>query len=88
MSSSRDRFVPRIAVAVAGVLAAALALSACGRKSGLDLPPSASVAEPASAAPSDQSQQSQISPDGWGPDGRPVAPKGASRRTPLDWLID
>ncbi|MBI4274436.1 MAG: lipoprotein [Rhizobiales bacterium] len=80
---SRDRLVTRITVA--GVLAIALVLAACGRKSGLDLPPSASVAEPAAAAPSDQSQ---ISPDGWGPDGRPVAPKGASRRTPLDWLID
>jgi len=40
-----------------GALCAALALSACGRKSGLDLPPSASAAAPASAVSEPEPQQ-------------------------------
>jgi predicted small lipoprotein YifL len=61
-------------------------LSGCGRKSGLDLPPSASVADtPAAAQPA---QAAQPAPDEWGPDNKPVAPIGTNKSTPLDWLID
>ena len=66
-------------IAAAGVLIAALGLAGCGRKSGLDLPP-ASVAE--------QSVPQPGTDPGALRDGRPVAPQGPRRRTPLDWLID
>jgi predicted small lipoprotein YifL len=63
-------------IAAIGALAAALGLAGCGRKSGLDAPPSAAIEQPAGPAPA------------IGPDGKPVAPQGLNRRTPLDWLID
>jgi predicted small lipoprotein YifL len=55
-----------------------LALSGCGRKGSLDLPPSASVAQPPPAAATEQ----QV-----GPDGRPVAP-GTKKQLPIDWLLN
>jgi predicted small lipoprotein YifL len=38
-------------LALAAIMLAALSLSACGRKGGLDLPPGASLAEPAAPPP-------------------------------------
>jgi len=75
-------------VAVVGALIAALGLAGCGRKSGLDLPPSAAVSDPSVAGDpkpaSDPKQASVI-----GPDGKPVAPKtGPNRPTVLDWLLE
>jgi len=72
-------------MAVIGALIAAVGVSGCGLKGGLDPPPSAAVSEPA------------LGPDGkpvdryqaLGPDGRPVAPKtGPKRWTPLDFLLE
>jgi predicted small lipoprotein YifL len=68
-----------IRIAAFGGLIAALGLAGCGRKSGLDLPP-ASVAEHNVAQPGTDPGALR--------DGRPVAPQGPKRRTPLDWLVD
>lgn len=50
MSSVGHRSVLRVAVLAA--LGAALALAGCGRKAGLDAPPSAAVSPPPAAEPS------------------------------------
>ena len=69
-------------VAVLSALIAALGLAGCGRKSGLDLPPSAAVSDPGPAA--DPKPASGV-----GPDGKAVAPKaGPNRPTILDWLVE
>ena len=73
-------------MAMIGALIAALGLAACGRKSGLDLPPSAATSEPtpAAAAAGDPRQGAAI-----GPDGKPVAPRtGPKTPTILDWLVE
>jgi predicted small lipoprotein YifL len=76
-SSSRSL----LRIAALGALAAALGLAGCGRKGGLDPPPSgvAGSQDPAVAGGPEP---------GIGPDGRPVAPRGVNRSTPIDWLID
>jgi predicted small lipoprotein YifL len=68
-------------IAAIGALVAALGLAGCGRKGGLDPPPSGATnsQDPAVAGGPDP---------GIGPDGRPIAPRGAKRSTPIDWLID
>jgi predicted small lipoprotein YifL len=65
-------------MALIAVLAAAFALSACGRKGPLDPPPSASLAgqEPASTGLVMDSE------------GRPIAPAGPKKRIPLDVLLN
>jgi predicted small lipoprotein YifL len=65
-------------LALIAVLAAAFALSACGRKGPLDPPPSASLAgqEPASTGLVMDSE------------GRPIAPAGPKKRIPLDVLLN
>ena len=69
-------------VAVVSALVAALGLAGCGRKGGLDLPPSAAVSDPGPAA--DPKQASAI-----GPDGKPIAPtRGPKTPTVLDWLVE
>jgi predicted small lipoprotein YifL len=69
-------------MAVISALVAALGLAGCGRKSGLDLPPSAAVSDPGPAGDPRQSS-------GIGPDGKAVAPKsGPNRPTILDWLVE
>jgi predicted small lipoprotein YifL len=81
----------RACLAIAGALLIALGVSGCGRKSGLDAPPSASVvAPPATAAPA--------SPD-LTPGllfGRPAEPPPPQAQAPasgpqrtffLDWLL-
>ena len=80
MIQSSNRALARMAVISA--LIAALGLAGCGRKSGLDLPPSAAVSDPGPAA--DPKQASGV-----GPDGKAVAPKaGPNRPTILDWLVE
>jgi predicted small lipoprotein YifL len=75
---SSNRALARMAVICA--LIAALGLAGCGRKSGLDLPPSAAVSDPAA----DPKQAGYV-----GPDGKPAAPKGGPNRpTILDWLVE
>ena len=78
MSFSSDPRLVRIAVI--GALVAALGLAGCGRKGGLDPPPTASAVDQ-NGAPGPES--------GVGPDGKAMAPaKGPPRRTPIDFLID
>jgi predicted small lipoprotein YifL len=77
---SSNRALARMAVV--GALIAALGLAGCGRKGGLDLPPSAATSEP--VAPGDPKQASAI-----GPDGKPAAPRtGPKTPTILDWLVE
>jgi predicted small lipoprotein YifL len=80
LSSLSDLRLARIAVI--GALAAALGLAGCGRKGGLDPPPTASTA--------DANGVSQPAPPPEvGPGGEPtVPPSGPRRRTPIDFLID
>jgi predicted small lipoprotein YifL len=68
---------------VVGAAIAALVLTGCGRKGGLDPPPANSYVDPAVAP--------VAAPEQIGPDGRPVAPQPQQppkRWTPIDWLID
>ena len=79
MIQSSNRALARMAMV--GALIAALGLAGCGRKSGLDLPPSAAVSDPVTGDPK---QASSV-----GPDGKPVAPRGGPNRpTILDWLVE
>ena len=85
MSSSSCQTLTRIAVI--GALVAALGLAGCGRKGGLDPPPSASIAEPtvAGAQPGSLPGGQEII----GPDGKALAPaRGPERSTPIDWLLN
>lgn len=80
---------PRVSrLAVAAALVAALGVTGCGRKSGLDPPPSAGVA----AVPLTEDGQPLPST---GPDSSASAKKGAAGRPApqsksfiLDWLVD
>ena len=72
-----------------GALCAALAVSACGRKSGLDLPPSAAVAAPASAAAEPAPQQEARSLTS--PLAQPAKPQPRvvpNRTLPIDVLLN
>jgi predicted small lipoprotein YifL len=74
----------RMALLVAVIAAAGL--SGCGRKSGLDLPPSAAITDP------------QVAPPGTAPNGQPVpaqsaqaapsSPPAPPRRFLLDFLLN
>jgi predicted small lipoprotein YifL len=77
-------------LAVVGVLACALGLAACGRKAGLDPPPSAAIEPPPPTAQSGTASEPApgTSQSGFTPDGRPVAAPGAKKRLPIDFLID
>lgn len=85
MTVQVSRLVARMAAI--GVLALALGLAACGRKGGLELPPSAAIDQPPTA-------QSGAAPDqapgqsGFSTDGRPMAQPGAKKRLPMDPLVD
>ena len=74
------RSVRRLPLVVLGILA--LALSGCGRKGPLDLPPSAAINQPPGAAAA-AAEAPEV-----GPDGRPVAPPGKKKRLPIDWLLN
>jgi predicted small lipoprotein YifL len=73
-------------MAVLAVALAAVGLSGCGRKSGLDLPPSAAITDP------------QAAPPGTAPNGQPVpgqsaqaapsSPPAPPRRFLLDFLLN
>ncbi len=72
-----DRPVFRAICMSALCLVLAAALSACGRKGGLDPPPAAVAAQPGfEAGPAVDA------------DGRPIAPRGPNRRLPIDFLLD
>ena len=69
-----------------GSLVAALGLAGCGRKGGLDPPPSAAVSD---ATPTASEPGQPPPPPALGPDGKPVAPAtGPKRPFFLDWLVE
>jgi predicted small lipoprotein YifL len=71
--------------------ALALTLAGCGRKGALDPPPGGYVLEPTTTT-TPVTGRGQVLQKRTGPaydeDGRPIAPEGPKRRTPLDWLLD
>ena len=73
--------------------AAALALSGCGRKGPLDLPPTASGQQPVAAVQPDptateQAGKPNLFNSNYGSDQLPVAGKGPKRPFALDPLLD
>ena len=87
---------PYARLALLGLLAVALGLTACGRKAGLDAPPGASMAqEPAPA--SQPNAPGMVSPlgsaassdnPGIDADGKPIAAPGENKRFFLDLLLN
>ena len=75
-----DRRFSRLALA--GLLVAALGLSACGRKGPLDPPPGAQ-AQNAPGAPAAPPQEQLYDSAG-----NPLAPKGEKKPFFLDWLLN
>jgi len=76
-------------LATVSVMALTLALAACGRKGGLDLPPNAAVAQPGPAAAAVPGQAPAVAaPYETDPEGRPLAPNGQKKRLPIDVLLD
>jgi predicted small lipoprotein YifL len=73
------------------VSAAVLALAGCGRKAGLDLPPTASAPPPAAAAQANADTEAASKPSvfnpNYGTDAPPTAPKGAKKAFVLDPLL-
>ena len=69
------------------LLASAFALAGCGRKGPLD-PPPASIQSPGDASQSGAVNPQAQGPIEYGPDGRPIAPKGQKKKLPIDVLID
>jgi predicted small lipoprotein YifL len=72
--------------------AAVLALGGCGRKGGLDLPPSASPQAAAAAQANADHEPSTSKPSvfdpSYGTDAPPAAPKGTKRSFILDPLLN
>ncbi len=67
----------------------ALALGGCGRKSGLDLPPSASSqVQPTSDTETERAAQPGVFNSTYGTDAGPSAPKGGKKKFVLDPLLD
>ena len=80
-------------VVLLSVLAATLGLTGCGRKGPLDPPPSAAAVpaqepEAASSGVNPMARSAPKTPEAFGPDGQPIAPKGVRKPLPLDWLLD
>jgi predicted small lipoprotein YifL len=78
-----------ISCAILGVLA--LALGGCGRKGALDPPPGGYVLEPTTTTTPVTPRGERLAPrtgPAYDEDGKPIAPEGPKRRTPLDWLLD
>jgi predicted small lipoprotein YifL len=83
---------------LAGLLAASLGLTGCGRKGPLDPPPGAQLeGVPQATVPDLMSANGRPAPiggadidgnPGVGPDGQPLAPKGPQKRIPLDVLLN
>jgi predicted small lipoprotein YifL len=77
-------------IVVLGV--ATLALGACGRKAGLDLPPTAYAPTAPAVAPADTTAEAASKPTvfnpGFGMDAPPAAAKGRKKSFVLDPLLD
>ena len=89
MNRNRRPLVSGWTIVALGI--AALALGACGRKAGLDLPPTAYAPAPA-AAPMDTQAETAARPGlfnpGYGMDAAPAAAKGRKKAFVLDPLLD
>jgi predicted small lipoprotein YifL len=72
-------------LALMGALAAALAVSGCGRKGPLDPPPGGWNLPP---GPRATDVSNRPAPPAYDEQGKPIAPTGPKRQTPADWLID
>jgi predicted small lipoprotein YifL len=70
--------------------ATALALGACGRTGGLDLPPNAAsqAAAPATDTEAEQAARPSVFNPSYGSDAQPSAPKGRRKGFVLDPLLD
>ncbi len=78
-----------------GVLVTMILLAGCGRKGPLDPPPGSTAQPPAANVQPDTDDpttqpttQPGTKPTDFGPDGKPIAPRGAKKRLPGDLLID
>ena len=74
-----------------GALVLAAPLSGCGRKGGLDPPPGGSQLESGAVRTPVTRRGAAVTPDKpaeYDEDGRPIAPPGARKKLPADWLID
>jgi predicted small lipoprotein YifL len=69
-----------------------LALAGCGRKAGLDLPPTASAPSAAEAQANADAERAASKPSvfnpNYGTDAPPTAPKGAKKAFVLDPLLN
>ena len=70
--------------------ATALALGGCGRKGGLDLPPTAApqAGAPAADTEAQQAATPSVFNPTYGSDAQPTAPKGRKKAFVLDPLLD
>jgi predicted small lipoprotein YifL len=87
----RSSHRPLARLALIGLFAAAMALTACGRKGPLDPPPGASLAgEPQPAAPGliSGNHGTSGSKARKSEDGQAQAPTGPNKRIPLDSLLN
>ena len=83
-------------IAVLGALAAAFAVSGCGRKGALDpAPGSPAAAQPPPSSsravglnPMSREASKPRSGGGFDEQGRPVGSQGVRKPLPIDWLID
>lgn len=67
----------------------ALALGGCGRKSGLDLPPTAAAPQgQLTDSEAERTAQPGVFNPTYGAEGGPTAPKGGKKRFVLDPLLD
>jgi predicted small lipoprotein YifL len=77
---------PLARLALVAALAAALGLTACGRKGPLDPPPAASVTGEQTVTTGDEPRTPNRPI--LGPDGKPIAPGLTNKRIPLDVLLN
>jgi predicted small lipoprotein YifL len=76
-------------IAAIGALVAALGLAGCGRKAGLDPPPSAAITAPAGGAAANNGQANNVQAEFDPVTGKPIAPTTVQRKTHfLDFLVD
>ena len=74
--------LPFLRVAVCAALVGALAVAGCGRKSGLDPPPTSVADQNAAAQPGPAGPE--VAPAG----NAPAPTPGQRKRTVFDWLLD
>ena len=68
----------------------ALALGGCGRKAGLDLPPTAAAPQPGVTSDTDTERAAQpgVFNSTYGSESAPTAPRGGKKKFVLDPLLD